>query len=78
MKSLAMNKLFSKSRTAQDLPKINSDIDLETINKNLLYVTYQTDKILKKILEMNLKQETLDSREFYDQDGTSDNNPDSD
>ncbi len=69
MKSLAMNKLFSKSR--EDLPKINSELLdwLKTINKNVLYVTYKLDLLSKN-------QQSLDAKEYYD--GTSDNNPDGD
>ncbi len=66
MKSLAMNKLFSKSR--EDLPKINSELLdwLKTINKNVLYVTYKLDLLSKN-------QQSLDAKEYYDQDGNSDN-----
>ncbi len=69
MKSLAMNKLFSKSRE-QDLPKINSELLdwLKTINKNVLYVTYKLDMLSKN-------QQSLDAREYYDEHGNSDNNP---
>ncbi len=68
MKSLAMNKLFSKSR--EDLPKINSILDeiqssLKIINSNVLYLTYRIDKI-------SATQKTMDAKEFYD--GASDNN----
>ncbi len=71
MKSLAMNKLFSKSR--EDLPKINSILDeiqssLKIINSNVLYLTYRIDKI-------SAVQKTIDAKDFYDQDGSSDNNP---
>ncbi len=69
MKSLAMNKLFSKSRE-QDLPKIDSQLisildNLKIINSNVLYLTYRIDKI-------SAVQKTIDAKDFYD--GTSDNN----
>ncbi len=65
MKSLAMNKLFSKSR--EDLTKINSELLdwLKTINKNVLYVTYKLDMLSKN-------QQSLDAKEYYD--GPPDNN----
>ncbi len=77
MKSLAMNKLFSKSSDA-DLPKINSLKLLEIIHKNVLYLTYQVDFINKKLAKMNLNMPSKLVEEFYDEDGTSDNNPASD
>ncbi len=59
-----MNKFFLKSTDA-DFQKLIQQID--TIHKNVLYVTYQVDFIRKKVMELelnnNLERQVDD---FYD------------
>ncbi len=59
-----MNKFFLKSSDA-DFQKLIQQID--TIHKNVLYVTYQVDFIRKKVMELetnnNLARQVDD---FYD------------
>ncbi len=74
MKSLAMNKLFSKSYA--DFPKINSDILMllteQRLQRNDLKII---TKMLDKILNVVSLQKQVD--DFYESepDGTSNNNP---
>ncbi len=76
MKSLAMKHSFFKS-TEADFKKNDSEITLDMLNKNILYLTYQMDNLFKKISKMSFKQETIDAGEYYQEhDGTSDNNSD--
>ncbi len=48
-----MNKFLFKSTDA-DLSKIFSI--LETLQKNILYITYRTDTLLKKVSELSVDQ----------------------
>ncbi len=74
MKSLAkLKNVFSSPR--EGLTKFSKFelkvlAELEVINSNVLYLTYRIDKI-------SAQQKTLDSQEYYEDYGTSDNNPDS-
>ncbi len=71
MKSLASFKnVFSSPR--EGLTKFSKFelkvlAELEVINSNVLYLTYRIDKI-------SAQQKTLDSKEYYDDYGSSDNN----
>ncbi len=64
-----MNKFLFKSTTA-DFQKFNSI--LETIQKNILYITYQEDKILKIVQGITtdkVLQKQVD--EYFEDDETS-------
>ncbi len=65
-----MNKFLFKS-TAADLQKFNSIMitKLELLNKNILYVTYQVDKILK-IEQDNMTDKGLQKQvdEYFEDD----------
>ncbi len=68
-----MNKFLFKS-TAADLQKILSI--LETVQKNLLYLTYRTDALLKTVNRMETDkalQKQVD--EYFDEDGESHKDP---
>jgi len=63
-KSLGMKEFFSKSR--DDFQKINPSDLLHTMNKNLLYLTYQIDglnKLCKSMSHDMNNQKTVD--DFY-------------
>ncbi len=64
-----MNKFLFKSTDA-DFKKLSSDI--ETIQKNVLYLTYRVDKILKEVSTLRIDkslQSTVDK--YFDEDETS-------
>ncbi len=63
-----MNKFLFKSTTA-DLSKILSILD--TLQKNVLYLTYRIDSVLKKVNELDTDkglQKQVD--EYFEEDGT--------
>ncbi len=71
MKSLAMLNLNRISPNADFCSQIKQlELKLEILNKNVLYVTHQTDKILKtlnkSVVDENL-QRTVD--DYFDKDG---------
>ncbi len=78
-----MTKFIFKSN-ASDLQKISQSI--ETIQKNVLYLTYRTDSMLKILKEMTIDkglqrqvdeyfEETSPQTEQEEQDGSSNDNP---
>ncbi len=73
-KSRKLKNIFSSPR--EDLQKFSKFelkvlAELKIINSNVLYLTYKIDKI-------SAQQKTLDAKEFYEEDGSPDNNPESD
>ncbi len=67
-----MNKYLFKSN-ASDLSKIYPI--LETIQKNILYITYRVDLVLKKVNEMDTNKALQKQVDEYFEDDSPDENP---
>ncbi len=64
-----MTNILFKSRD-QDLSKILSI--LETLQKNILYITYRTDSLLKKVSELSVDQHLQKQvDQYFEDDATS-------